>query len=567
VPSPTGGEIGQLTRAFNDMLSGIEARDRELRQARDQAEHSAALQRRAAEQLREGEQRLHALFEGIHDALLVVDAVGRVLDCNDVACRVLGHSREALLGMHASGVVEDGDALSGIGGEGGPRVRESALLARDGRRVPVELSVGDIAYAGRPAVVAVARDLTERRDAEAQRQLLERQLQHAQKLESLGVLAGGIAHDFNNLLTAILGHVSLALARLPVGSEAASHLRLAESATAQAAQLTNQMLAYSGRGRFVVEPMDLSEVVQGIAHLLAASKAKGVALRHALGVGLPRIRGDVAQVRQVVMNLVTNAAESIGERPGTVLLRTWHEVLAAPRSIPLGAQQLAAGPYCVLEVTDEGCGMTADTLDRIFEPFFTTKARGRGLGLAAVLGIMKGHGGALEVWSRPQEGTRFRAWFPASQPETATVAPAPAAASATAAGRGVTLILADDEDAVRTLATRTLRERGHHVLEARDGAEAVELMDAHMPRVGAAVLDLTMPGLGGVETARALRARVPDLPLLFMSGYDDMGETSGIPGTGPCLFLRKPYAPAQLQNAVAELLSRAAPSQPRTDAS
>ncbi len=282
-------------------------------------------------------------------------------------------------------------------GTGQVQTHEHRLEVLGGSR---ELEVR-IAPCGTDEILAIVRDITDRKKAEVERKNLESQIQHAQKLESLGVLAGGIAHDFNNLLTSVLGHADLALMKLSSESPAWEYVQQIQTATVRAADLTGQMLAYSGKGKFVVQALDLNRLIREMTHLLEVSISKSVILKYNFRPELPSIKADATQIRQVVMNLITNAAESIGKENGVVTVSTG--VVEADRAYFLGAyldENLPDGSYVYVEVTDTGAGMVESVKHRIFDPFFTTKFTGRGLGLAAVLGIARGHHGAIKILQR-----------------------------------------------------------------------------------------------------------------------------------------------------------------------
>ena len=377
-----------------------------------------------------------------------------------------------------------------------------------------------------------------------ERQRSEEQMRNAQKLESLGVLAGGIAHDFNNLLVGVLGNAGLALLELPDDSPARQPIRDIEVSAQRAAELTRQMLAYSGRGRFRVEPVDLSSVVEEMSQLLRPVISRQTQLSLRLSRQVPAVVADVTQLRQVVMNLITNASDALGDSAGTVTLETGtvmadREMLAATYL----NEQLPAGPYVYVEISDTGCGMDAATSARIFEPFFTTKFTGRGLGLAAVLGIVRGHKGAISVQSAVGMGTTFRVLLPA----TTSAAGTAEAATGAVPGRGAGMILlVDDEEAVRGLARRVLERGGYQVIEAANGEDAIGALAAHRAAVHAVVLDLTMPGLGGEATLHRIRQDYPHVPVIVSSGYvpEQEGTLAGMP------FLAKPYRPSELVAAV-----------------
>ncbi len=376
--------------------------------------------------------------------------------------------------------------------------------------------------AGADRLIGVAQDITARKQAEEEAQEVERRLRDAQKMESLGVLAGGVAHDFNNLLMGILGNADLAMLELPAGARTRRRLEGIEEAARRAADLARQLLAYSGQGRFLVESLDLRTLVRGMTELLGASIPKKIRLTLELPPDLPNIEADADQIRQVIVNLVTNAAEAIGTAVGYIRIR---------------AGQAEGDVF--MEVIDDGAGMDEATCRRVFEPFFTTKFTGRGLGLAAAHGIVRGHGGAITVQSEPGRGTTFRLLFPSvAEP---VVVPGPERPGEELSPDQITVMVVDDEAIVRDVAAAMLRYGGHHVIEAADGAAAVKMFEAHAQDVDCVLLDLAMPGMDGLETFRALRAIDPQVRVLLTSGYsarEALNRFSGAPLAG---FLQKPY--------------------------
>ena len=384
------------------------------------------------------------------------------------------------------------------------------------------------------------RDVTER-------QRIERKLLEAQKLESLGVLAGGIAHDFNNLLTGILGNASLARLEVPEGSPMETCLEQIEQASERAADLCKQMLAYSGKGRFVVERLDLSAVVRKTADLIRLSINKSAVLKLSLANGLPPISADATQIRQIIMNLVINASDAITERSGVINVRTG--ALRADRaylSETYLAPSLPEGDYVFLEVSDNGCGMSPETVKKIFDPFFTTKFTGRGLGLAAVLGIVRGHQGALKVYSKPGSGTTFKLLLPAAAglPEDMKT-PAPELLPEWR-GSG-TILLVDDEETVRAVSERMLRKMGFDVLPATNGSEALDIFRRGESHFSAVMLDLTMPHPDGNATFRELRRINPNIRVLLMSGFNEQDATLRFAGQGLSGFIQKPFEASALR--------------------
>jgi signal transduction histidine kinase/CheY-like chemotaxis protein len=384
-----------------------------------------------------------------------------------------------------------------------------------------------------------------------ERERMERKLLETQKLESLGVLAGGVAHDFNNLLTGILGNASLIRMELPDHAPAQEMLGDVEKLAQRAADLCRQMLAFAGKGRFVVERLDLSALVEDSERLLHLSISKNAVLSFDLQKNIPPIQADATQLRQIVMNLVINASEAIGERSGRILVSTGlMTVDRAYLTETYLSPDLPEGDYVFLEVSDNGTGMSAETLSRIFDPFFTTKFTGRGLGLAAVLGIVRGHHGALKVYSEPGRGTTFKLLLPGVDgPAETADAENPAAR---AVGKGTVLVV-DDEETVRAVASRMLQAQGFQVVTAPEGSKALALFREQEFQM--VLLDLTMPHMSGEETFREIRQLQPNARILLMSGYSEQEATNRFTGKGLSGFVQKPFTPESLLAKLMEVLA------------
>jgi PAS domain S-box-containing protein len=404
--------------------------------------------------------------------------------------------------------------------------------------------------AGRPVgYLEITTDITEKRR-------IEEQLRHTQKLESLGVLAGGVAHDFNNLLTGILGNASLALDA--VGPHRPDRILLEEvmKAAERAADLTRQLLAYAGKGRFVMRTVNLSTLVREIGGLVQAAIPKVVQIRMQMADPLPGIDADPGQLQQIVMNLVINGAEAIGPEGGTVLVRTSLQHVDAPYMATMSNASgvLSHGDYVCLEVHDTGSGMSEDTVAKIFDPFFTTKFAGRGLGLSAVLGIVNAHKGALKVYTELGQGTTFKVLFPVSQ----NPLPAPHTESTGDLAGSGTVLVVDDEDVVRQTARHTLERYGYHTVCAADGAEALEIYRRHPDTIALVLLDLTMPVMNGEEALRQMQMLNPDVRVLLSSGYNEVEAVQRFAGKGLAGFIQKPYTAAALAEKVKEVLAKKA---------
>ena len=402
--------------------------------------------------------------------------------------------------------------------------------------------------------VGVIEDITAWRESEAARRTLEAHVQHAQKLESLGVLAGGIAHDFNNLLVGILGNANLALLELPADSGVRATVQRILTAAERSADLTRQMLAYAGKGPFLVARVNLTALVREMPSLLQAVISKRATLISECDPALPDVDGDPSQLTQVVMNLLTNASDALGDEAGQVIVQTRAVALNREHldGLYLGAD-LPEGTYVCLEVSDTGCGMVPDMLSRIFEPFFTTKFTGRGLGLAAVLGIVRGHGGALGVVSAVGAGTKFQIYLPTARTTTVATQP-PATHDATSPRPGGLVLVVDDEGTVRAVIRRFLERWGYGVIEARDGKEALTLINQEAERLRLVLLDLTMPTKDGIETFRELRQVHLNLPVVLMSGFTEQAATEELGVFGLSGFIQKPFKGEELRHVVEQAL-------------
>jgi PAS domain S-box-containing protein len=398
--------------------------------------------------------------------------------------------------------------------------------------------------------LCIVRDITEQKQ-------LEKKIQHAQKLETLGVLAGGIAHDFNNLLMVILGNAEIGLMQAEPGSLTRSTLEQIQTAALRAAELCRQMLAYSGKSRLSTNPLDLSTLVREIGELLRVSVSKKAAIEYDLGDDLPPVEADATQLRQVVMNLITNASDALGDAAGTITLRTGALVADRPYLDSTYADgELPEGLYVFLDVVDDGHGMDDDTVNRIFDPFFSTKTKGRGLGMAAVWGIVRGHQGALRVDSKRGHGTAVRVLFP---PSVTALREYGGLADDLHGWRGIGKILVvDDEEMVRVVAASIIENFGFDTLTAAEGRAAIEVFRQNADEIVLVLLDMTMPHMTGEEVLAELHAIRPDLPVLLASGYTEADAAERCQsGSGGCAgFIQKPYRAAQLGARLRALLGK-----------
>jgi signal transduction histidine kinase/CheY-like chemotaxis protein len=396
----------------------------------------------------------------------------------------------------------------------------------------------------RGQIATLFEDITDRRESENERLNLERQLLQAQKLESLGILSGGIAHDFNNLLAAMQGYLNLVQMKVEPGSLAFNYLESMERVVHRATDLTSQMLAYSGKGRFVVKQHSMNKVIEDMNDLVKVIIPKKTLLDLDLAPLLPPVEADAAQIQQVILNLLTNASDAIGDQEGIIRITT--------RSLHLGpldlvqdfeGQNLEAGVFVALEVSDTGCGMSPEVQARIFDPFFTTKSLGRGLGLSAIQGILRGHNAGLRIDSEPGRGTTFKVYFRAS-----ALAMEETSRAAVSARRSLdgTVLLVDDEVMITDSVSAMLDGMGLKVLVAHDGRQAVEVFQRERAGIDLVLMDLTMPHIDGLEAARLIHRLEPRMPVILSSGYSEHESIERGIGEQAVGFLQKPYSPQAL---------------------
>lgn len=515
--------------------------------------------------LRESELRYRRLHETMVDAFVRVDMNGRIVEFNKSYQQMLQYTPDELLQKSYGEIaparwhaLEMNIVSNQILVHGYSEVYEKEYRRKDGTIFPIELRTFLLRdEAGKPTGMwAIVRDISERKQAEETRRKLETQMLYAQKLESLGVMAGGVAHDFNNLLTAILGNIGLALSDLSPVSPVRENLEEAEKASRRAADLCKQMLAYSGKGRFEIHTLDVGHLILEMAEVLNATISKKAHLKVTLSQDRPMIEADPEQLRLVVMNLVLNASEAIGEGGGDIVISTGTVHCSGTDLIDDWINEpRPEGLYVYIEVADTGTGMDKTTLARIFDPFFTTKFTGRGLGLAAVQGVMRGHKGIIKVTSKPDHGTIFRVLFPLTHQQTGTVR-LPSSSVEAWKGSG-TVLLVDDEETVRSLGKKMLERTGFQVLTAADGREAVAIYQSHGADIILVLLDLTMPHMDGEETFLALRKLNPRVAVILSSGYNEQEITQRFKGTGLAGFMQKPYQLIDLRNKIRSVLEAA----------
>ena len=536
-----------------DELERLRARVAEL-------ERQESAHRSTEQALTEAARQWHVTFDAVSDAVCLLDPEGRIQRCNRAMADLVGKGFKEIVGSMcwelmrcASGPAARCPVLRTLG-TGHRGELEMHLRGRWFRVAadPVRDEQGRLTGA-----VHILRDITEQKRVEDERRTIEARIQQAQKLESLNVMAGSIAHNFNNLLTAILGNLELATTDLLPGSQARTCLDRADMAARRAAELSSLMLTFVGRARVHARPMDMTRAVQDVTTMLGAAIPAKVELTLQLASVPTVFNGDPAQIHQVVMNLVTNAIEAIGDGQGTVAIRTGAEFCDRARlQLPLAADDLPEGEYVYLEVADTGCGMDSDTQTRAFDPFFTTKFTGRGLGLAAVLGIVRGHQGAICLDSEPGRGTTVKVLLPRSAEQCTQEDERGRSETLAPCAQGGSVLLVDDEQVVLNAAKAMLERLGYHVLAASSGAEALEVFQAHADAIRCVVLDLTMPGMDGLDTCRELRRIDADVCVVFCSGHPEEHMAPNFAGAEPAAYIQKPFSLATLAVRMGEALQR-----------
>ncbi len=509
--------------------------------------------------------RLDQIIKSSMDAIIAADENSIIVEWNVQAEKIFGWSREEAIGrtlyetiipvQYREKQLNGIDLFRQAGDKPLPGKRfEASALNKKGELFPVELSISKSDPKQGCIFVAYIRDLSKVKKAEQEQAKLQAQIEHTQRLDSLGVLAGGIAHDFNNILTVILGNASMAEHRmLSSPQDTQKYLANIVTSSERAAELCKQMLAYSGKGKFVVKALDLSAMVAEITRLLEVSIAKNVVLKYHLTENLPAVEADAAQMQQVIMNLVINASDAIGDNSGLISIATG--MMQADRDYLAGTSlddELPEGAYVYLEISDTGCGMDSQTRAKLFEPFFTTKFTGHGLGMSAVLGIVRGHRGAIKVYSEPNRGTTFKVLLPVCDQPAQALSLSMAGVDA---WRGFgTVLIVDDEETIREIAAMMLEDMGFATLTAVDGEDGAGVYRDHQHEIVAVLLDMTMPKMDGKTCFTELRRINKDVKVILTSGYNEQEATSRFAGQGLAGFIQKPYAPDTLQIKMQEIL-------------
>lgn len=483
--------------------------------------------------------------------VLAYRTTGQCILANKAAAALVGASEDDLLRQNfrelsswiSSGLLSEAEKVIR---DDTPRTMEYHLVTTFSKELWMLGHFSTFDFGGEKCLLLLFEDISQRKKAETERFELEKRLLHAQKLESLGVLTGGIAHDFNNLLLAIMGNIELAREGIDPQSDVDEHLEHSLNASRRAAHLVHQMLAYSGKGRVRSEHLDLSELVTEHLSLLRASVPSTIEFDLEIDPDVPGIKADEAQVQQVVMNLVTNAAEAVAPSNGQIKIKlspgTFTSKELKESLIP---EKPAAGDFAVLEVADNGCGMDEITITKLFEPFYTTKMQGRGLGMSAILGIIRSHNGALFLRSEPGAGTSIKVLFPATRQNVSQKREPGSAAQKVRVKTGTVLVV-DDEEPLRKLARAILERCGHIILEAEHGQEAVEIFRENKEEVSYILLDLTMPVMDGRTALQEIRVIDPDAKVILTSGYAAEDLPNDLMKEKNTAFIHKPFEVKEL---------------------
>ena len=544
-----GGLLVLLVIISMLLRSMVRLRTAELLKSNRDLQQEINERKRAEEALLDNQARYQELVDNMEGGLILVDMYNRINFANPSAHRILGVGMGELPGR-TLGDYNIPDIFEGRRYFGNTRrkrryrttTREFEIIQRKGNRRQIIITAKprfdeESEYTG---FFGTIRDITELKQAEAERDRLEAQFRQSQKLESLGIMAGGIAHDFNNLLMGILGYADLIELDLTSTRDVGKHIQGIKTGARRASELCQQLLAYSGKGKLSTEPLDLTYTVSEMAHLLEVSISKKVTIEYRLSPELPAVQADATQLRQVIMNLITNAADAIGDQTGTVRIATGLMDCDADYLMEsLHGAELPAGTYVYLDIEDTGCGMSNEEISRIFDPFYTTKFTGRGLGLAAVLGIIRGHRGVIRIRSRVGQGTTFRILLPGVDAKPVRETKEPAVVGDWQ-GSGL-ILLAEDEVSVRLVTRRMLKRLGFDVATAADGEEAVRSFTTNPESFVMVMLDLTMPVMDGEEAFRRIRSIRPEIPVVIASGYSEQEVSNRFTGRDLAGFIQKPY--------------------------
>lgn len=501
--------------------------------------------------LQENRTYLQTILDLVSDAIFIQDGESfQLLDVNSSVYDLFGYNREESFEKKISdfSALEDAysfkQAFSYLqkAKESSPLTFEWKARHKNGKTFWVEITLRFAEIGNRKIFITIIHNINERKQNEENRLKMEQQFLHTQKLESLGVLAGGIAHDFNNILTAIMGHTELSLIKINNPEALKIHLNEIKNASKRASELSQQMLAYSGKGQFLLEPVDLNIMIKEMLELLRVSISKKISLNLNLEPNLIRFEGGVSQIRQILMNLITNASEAITDKEGVINIRTGNVFLYdIDKNNQFPDQEMPKGQCVFFEVSDNGCGMSNETINKMFDPFFTTKFTGRGLGMSAVLGIVRGHKGIINVYSEVNKGTTFRVYFPAKNELVTSIESSNDFSDNNANIFSGKVLVVDDEPEILRIASEYLTYMGLEVDTATDGLEAVTIFEKHAHLYNLLILDLTMPIISGEEAFYKIRNIDHNASIILMSGFSEYELRSRFAQKGFAGFIQKPF--------------------------
>jgi PAS domain S-box-containing protein len=544
----------KMTEPFGYLVKPFE--NPELQAALEIGLYKHRMERR----LKESESRFRLLFENSPDAIFITNPdSGEILDANPAASELLLKSHAEIVGLHQSKLhpsymlelvtTEFSEQIRASRQNRKPLPIESAVLRADGSEVPVEVLAQIVHLNGNPVFQSSFRDISQRKQAEEEKKRLEAQLHLAQKMEAIGTLAGGIAHDFNNLLMAIQGNASLLRHTIESAHPHYERLKTIEQLVGSGAKLTAQLLGYASKGRYEVKAIDLNRLAEGISDTFGRAK-KDIIIHMELAEDLLPVEADQGQIEQVLLNLFVNAVDAMPDG-GELILRTMN---VTSEDMKDRLYEPKSGRYVLLNVADNGTGMDKETQKRIFDPFFTTKetGQGTGLGLASAYGIIKGHGGYIDVESTEGQGTTFRVYLPASVQMVDKTNEKP---NQPITGSG-TILIVDDEELVLDANINLLKSVGYTVYEAKGGREAVEIYNAHKDEIDLVILDMIMPQMGGAEAFDRMKAINPNVRVLLSSGFSLEAQAREILNRGCDGFIQKPFGLEELSRKISEILAK-----------
>ena len=562
----TNDEVGLLSESLNLMSGRVQEKTRDLETANRELQQELGERRRAEESLKASEERFRTLINNSFDVIFVLDTRGVFQFVSPSWETHFGYPASNVIGMEFRHFVHSDDAphcfeyLTQVMTNGQAATSPSYRVKHaDGSwKLFIANGTRHTDSTGTALYIGVGHDISDERRLEEERLNLERQFLHAQKLESLGIMAGGIAHDFNNLLTVIIGNLELSGTHLDKSSQSAIRIEQAMKASLRAADLTRHMLDYTGRGVFKLAPLDLNLLVKENSNLFRTTVPKTITMETDTSTSLPPVLGDSGQLQQVIMNLITNAAEAIAGEPGKIVIATG--VQECDRKL-LQHSKLEMKPppgrYVYLDVTDSGCGMDEETQNHIFEPFYTTKFTGRGLGMSSVIGIIKSHNGAILLYSEPELGSTFKVLLPVFNDQQIAIPSDPAENALLKPHLDVPgmVLVVDDEEPVRDVCREYLHGMGLQTMGAADGREAVDIFSRYMHDISLVILDLTMPHMDGVASLHELRLLQPGAKILISSGHAVQTTEKMFIDDTPDGFIQKPYQMQELKDKITGILN------------